>query len=107
MTRIRHDATVLAPSGQHEAGVPQPGIGLLTSTAMVAATSGDVTHFQDARHFASCFGLTPKEHSSGQHRKLGRIAYACLRNHAAYDEARPNGRLMRKKAERLSFAANA
>jgi transposase len=51
-----------------------PGIGLLTSTAMVAATSGDVTHFQDARHFASWFGLTPKEHSSGQHRKLGRIS---------------------------------
>lgn len=51
-----------------------PGIGLLTSTAMVAATSGDVTHFQDARHFASWFGLTPKEHSSGQHRQLGRIS---------------------------------
>jgi transposase len=51
-----------------------PGIGLLTSTAMVAATSGDVTHFKDARHFASWFGLTPKESSSGQHRKLGRIS---------------------------------
>ena len=51
-----------------------PGIGLLTSTAMVAATSGDVTHFKDARHFASWFGLTPKEHSSGQHRQLGRIS---------------------------------
>jgi len=38
-----------------------PGIGLLTSTAMVAATSGDVTHFKDARHFASWFGLTPRE----------------------------------------------
>lgn len=51
-----------------------PGIGLLTSTAMVAATSGDVTHFKDARHFASWFGLTPKEHSSGQRRQLGRIS---------------------------------
>jgi transposase len=51
-----------------------PGIGLLTSTAMVAATSGDVTHFKDARHFASWFGLTPKEHSSGNSRKLGRIS---------------------------------
>ena len=143
-----------------------PGIGLLTSTAMVAATSGDVTHFEDARHFASWFGLTPKESSSGQHRKLGRIskqgdrylrmllthgarsvlraaaaarnggkpvsglrawalgvqdrsnhnkatcalanklariAYACLRDHAAYDEAKPNSRLTRKKTERLSF----
>ena len=143
-----------------------PGIGLLTSTAMVAATSGDVTHFEDARHFASWFGLTPKEHSSGQHRKLGRIskqgdrylrmllthgarsvlraaaaarnagkpitglrawalavqdrsnhnkaccalanklariAYACLRDHAAYDDAKANSRLLRRKAERLSF----
>ena len=37
-----------------------PGVGLLTATAMVAATSGDVTHFHDARHFASWFGLTPR-----------------------------------------------
>jgi len=51
-----------------------PGIGLLTATAMVAATSGAVRHFHDARHFASWFGLTPKEHSSGNVRHLGRIS---------------------------------
>ncbi|HEX5688397.1 MAG TPA: IS110 family transposase [Roseiflexaceae bacterium] len=51
-----------------------PGVGLLTSTAMVAATSGEVSHFKDARHFAAWFGLTPKEHSSGNTRKLGRIS---------------------------------
>lgn len=51
-----------------------PGIGLLTATAMVAATSGNVQHFKDARHFASWFGLTPKEHSSGSTRHLGRIS---------------------------------
>jgi len=51
-----------------------PGIGLLTATAMVAATSGDVTHFGDARHFASWFGLTPKESSSGERRRLGRLS---------------------------------
>lgn len=51
-----------------------PGIGLLTATAMVAATSGSVQHFADARHFASWFGLTPKEHSSGSTRHLGRIS---------------------------------
>jgi len=51
-----------------------PGIGLLTATAMVAATGGSVTHFKNARHFASWFGLTPKEHSSGNSRKLGRIS---------------------------------
>jgi transposase len=51
-----------------------PGIGLLTATAMVAATGGNVSHFQDARHFASWFGLTPKEHSSGSTRHFGRIS---------------------------------
>jgi transposase len=51
-----------------------PGVGLLTATAMVAATSADVSHFRDARHFASWFGLTPKEHSSGSTRYLGRIS---------------------------------
>lgn len=51
-----------------------PGIGLLTATALVAVTSGDVSHFKDARHFASWFGLTPKEHSSGNSRHLGRIS---------------------------------
>lgn len=51
-----------------------PGIGLLTATAMVAATSGDVTHFKDARHFASWFGITPREYSSGSTRHLGHIS---------------------------------
>ncbi|WP_230970030.1 IS110 family RNA-guided transposase [Nitrogeniibacter aestuarii] len=51
-----------------------PGIGLLTATAMVAATGGHVSHFKDARHFASWFGLTPKEYSSGSTRHLGRIS---------------------------------
>lgn len=51
-----------------------PGVGLLTATAMVAATSGDVSHFKDARHFASWFGLTPKEFSSGSTRHMGRIS---------------------------------
>ncbi|MHB8915570.1 MAG: IS110 family RNA-guided transposase [Thiobacillus sp.] len=51
-----------------------PGIGLLTATTMVAATSGEVGHYRDARHFASWFGLTPKEYSSGSTRHLGRIS---------------------------------
>lgn len=51
-----------------------PGIGLLTATAIVAATSGEVSHYRNARHFASWFGLTPKEHSSGSTRHLGRIS---------------------------------
>jgi len=51
-----------------------PGIGLLTATAMVAATSGNVAHFVDARHFASWFGLTPRESSSGERRRMGRLS---------------------------------
>lgn len=51
-----------------------PGVGLLTATAMVAATGGTVSHFKDARHFASWFGLTPREFSSGSTRTLGRIS---------------------------------
>jgi transposase len=51
-----------------------PGIGLLIATALVAATGGDVTHFKDARHFACWFGLTPRESSSGNTRRLGRIS---------------------------------
>jgi len=52
-----------------------PGVGLLTATAIVAATSGSVVHFiKSARHFASWFGLTPKESSSGGSRRLGRIS---------------------------------
>ena len=45
-----------------------------TSAARVAATGGSVSHFKDARYFASWFGLTPKGCSSGSTRKLGRIA---------------------------------
>ncbi len=50
-----------------------PGIGLLTSTAMVAAV-GDPRTFRSARRYASFFGLTPREYSSGDHRYLGRIS---------------------------------
>lgn len=50
-----------------------PGIGLLTGTALVAFV-GDVQRFPTGRHFASYLGLTPREHSTGQARRLGRIS---------------------------------
>ena len=50
-----------------------PGIGLLTSTAMVAAV-GDPRSFASGRRYASFFGLTPREFSSGTSRYLGRIS---------------------------------
>lgn len=50
-----------------------PGIGLLTATALVAAV-GDISRFRTCRHFASWLGLTPREYSSGKHRRLGGIS---------------------------------
>lgn len=50
-----------------------PGIGLLTATALVAFV-GDVQRFASCRHFASFLGITPREHSSGLSRRLGRIS---------------------------------
>lgn len=51
-----------------------PGIGLLTATAMFAATSGSVAHCKDARHFASWFGIKPKEYLSGNTRYIEQIS---------------------------------
>jgi transposase len=49
-----------------------PGVGLLTATALVASI-GDAKRFPSGRHFASSLGLTPREASSGNTRRLGRI----------------------------------
>ena len=50
-----------------------PGVGALTATALVAFV-GDVRRFRSCRHFASFVGLTPREYSSGNVRRLGRIS---------------------------------
>jgi transposase len=50
-----------------------PGIGVLTATALVAYV-GDVRRFRSGRHFAAYLGLTPREHSSGLTRRIGRIS---------------------------------
>ena len=49
-----------------------PGIGVLTATALYASV-GSVHAFQSGRHLASWLGLTPRERSSGDRRRLGRI----------------------------------
>lgn len=65
-----------------------PGIGLLTSTALVGAV-GHIHAFRRARQFASWLGLTPREHSSGPRRRLGGISkrgdvyLRCLLTHGA------------------------
>jgi transposase len=49
-----------------------PGIGPLTATALVAFV-GEIRRFRSGRRFASYLGLVPKERSSGETRRLGRI----------------------------------
>lgn len=48
-----------------------PGIALINATAQVAMT-GDFHRFRSGRWYASSLGLTPKENSSGDKRRLGR-----------------------------------
>jgi transposase len=50
-----------------------PGVGLLGATALRAAI-GDIQRFPSGRHLASWLGLTAREHSSAEIRRLGRIS---------------------------------
>lgn len=45
---------------------------MLTATALYASV-GSVHAFKSGRHLASWLGLTPREKSSGERRRLGRI----------------------------------
>jgi transposase len=58
------------PSAQRLLTVP--GIGLLTATAVVGFI-GDLKRFRSGRHFASYLGLVPREYSSGNSHRRGRI----------------------------------
>ena len=49
-----------------------PGIGLLSATALVASV-GEPSRFASGRRLASFLGLVPREHSSGEIRRLGSI----------------------------------
>ena len=49
-----------------------PGVGLLTATALRAG-AGDLARFRSGRQLSAWLGLTPREHSSGQQRRLGRM----------------------------------
>lgn len=64
----------IAQANEHVQQLRQiPGIGLLTATALYASI-GDIGAFPSGRHLASWLGLTPREHSSGTTRRLGRIS---------------------------------
>jgi transposase len=49
------------------------GIGVLTSTALVASAV-DAKNFRNGRHLASWVGLTPREYSSGNTRRIGAMS---------------------------------
>jgi transposase len=71
---IERELTVLSRSDGRVQQMRQiPGIGLLTSTA-IRATVGDIRRFPSGRHFASWLGLTARERSSAEHRRLGGIS---------------------------------
>lgn len=59
------------PAAEHLLSVP--GIGPLTATALVAFVA-EIHRFPSGRHFASYLGLCPRESSSGNIRRLGRIS---------------------------------
>lgn len=47
-----------------------PGVGVLTATAVVATVGGNAKLFDQGRQFSAWLGLTPKEHSSGDKRRI-------------------------------------
>jgi len=72
--QVEHQLTALTSRDEAVKGLQQiPGIGLLTSTAL-RATVGSIERFPSARRFASWLGLTPREYSSGERRRLGSIS---------------------------------
>jgi transposase len=75
--RCKHIERELARLNEHDPVVERllqiPGVGPLTATALRASVV-DVQRFPSARHFASWLGLTSREHSSGERRRLGRIS---------------------------------
>ena len=75
--RCKHIDRELARLNEHDPVVERllkiPGVGPLTATALRASVV-DVQRFPSGRHFASWLGLTSREHSSGERRRLGRIS---------------------------------
>ena len=75
--RCKHIERQLARLHENDPAVERllkiPGVGPLTATALRASVV-DIQRFPSARHFARWLGLTSREHSSGERRRLGRIS---------------------------------
>lgn len=74
--RLKQLERQLAAIGQQDPVVQRlmtiPGVGLITATAMVASVP-DIHTFAHARQFSAWLGITPREFSSGNTRRLGSI----------------------------------
>lgn len=74
--RIKQVETQLTAIGKHDPIVQRlmtiPGVGLIIATGMVASVP-NIHTFQHARQFSAWLGITPKEFSSGNTRRLGGI----------------------------------
>lgn len=75
--RCKHIDRELARLNEHDPVIERllqiPGVGPLTATALRASVV-DIQRFPTGRHFASWLGLTSREFSSGERRRLGRIS---------------------------------
>lgn len=90
--QLQHLDRQLAAVAKADAVAPRlltvPGVGVITATALVGAV-GHIQAFGRARQFACWLGLTPREHSTGARRRLGRISkqgdvyLRCLLTHGA------------------------
>lgn len=74
--RLKQIESQLAAIGKDDPVVQRlmtiPGVGLIIATAMVASVS-DIHTFGRARQFSAWLGITPREFSSGNTRRLGSI----------------------------------
>jgi transposase len=89
LTRIdEHLARIAREHPQARRLQQVPGVGVLTSTALIGAV-GHIHAFRRGRQFASWLGLTPRESSSGTRRHVGGISkrgdvyLRCLLTHGA------------------------
>lgn len=71
--RVKHCEERLTQAAKDDPRAGQlmevPGVGKITATAILAALS-DPHHYRNARDFATNLGLAPREHSSGEKKKL-------------------------------------
>ena len=64
---------VVTDNGRQQYVVLPDGVAKVndTTAAALRASAGDLSRFRSGRQFSAWLGLTPREHSSGQQRRLG------------------------------------